>query len=94
MPTYVFECKCGATWTEIRPIAKRNKRSLCRCGEPGTRVIAPGNTVNQDWNPNWKFPNLNPEPNQDWRSFKTRDEYEKTLKDLGAAEKSLGIREV
>ncbi len=94
MPLYEYRCRqCSVEMTVICPIDKRDEQRCVTCGSLLSRFIS-APMVNAGWKEDWRFPNLNPECNQDFQSFRTESDYKTHLKENNAFEKSLGIREV
>lgn len=41
MPTYQYECQCGATFDRVLPVAMYADPQTCECGKVASKVITP-----------------------------------------------------
>lgn len=49
IPTYSYECDCGASFDRVLPLADYNAPQTCECGKTATKVIsAPQLMISQD----------------------------------------------
>lgn len=93
MPFYEYLCRdCGCITGRWRRIKARNRAPKCDECKGRTDITWSTPSVNV-WSEDWVFPNLSTEGDGS-ASFRTEDEYKAKLAEIGAAEKSLGIREI
>ena len=94
MPMYEYACQdgCGHVTARIKRINNRKRAPKCDKCKGKTEMTWSTPSVNV-WSEDWSFPNLRPE-GDGTMTFKDENTYKAHLKEIGAAETSLGIREV
>jgi len=93
MPFYEYLCRdCGCITGRFKRVKSRNRAPKCEECKGRTDLNWSTPSVNV-WSEDWTFPNLSPHGDGTMK-FKDENTYKAHLKEIGAAEKSLGIREV
>jgi hypothetical protein len=95
MPFYEYLCRdWGCITGKFRRVKARKRAPKCEETKCKGRTDLTWSTPSVNcWSEDWVFPNLSTEGDGTMK-FKDEDTYRAHLKEIGAAEKSLGIREV
>lgn len=49
MPTYAYECRCGAAFERVLPLSEYDRPQSCKCGKTAEKVVcAPNLMIPQD----------------------------------------------